>query len=197
MKGAVSPLRANTTKCARGRVHLSMGSSREPGRRLSAWRLLRQCTGGFGSSRSLYMSPTDSRRHQTKLADLSKLTCRWTALGRSRPWTNRTIRKGRFDSSERQDRVNVVPSNLQAQLLPLFIINQITDSFRPAFHNGLNNWGPRVGTRPYTVDDKTGSAAIRRLLRQPESERTQFSRLVPPFYGRTRCSRRKTDLRMK
>ena len=63
-----------------------------------------------------------------------------------------------------------VPTNLPPQLVPL-VINQ--DDFFPAgiLKKDLNNWGPRVGLA-YNVNDKMVAAhRIRRLLRQPESQR--------------------------
>ena len=53
----------------------------------------------------------------------------------------------------------------------------------------LNNWGPRVGVFVYNLTERTvlrsGFGTYYDNLNLNE---LQFTRLVPPFYGCTRCS---------
>jgi hypothetical protein len=154
------------------------------------------CTGAFGSSRSVYTSPTVAPFVDDNWQVSSKLTLqmglRWEYLG---PWHEQNNQEGSFDAATGKIGFNVVPANLPAQLLPL-IINQ-NGFFPPGIlQKDLNNWGPRVGAA-YTVNDKTvvrsGFGVYYDNLNLNE---LQFSRLVPPFYGQYSLQPTKTDLSM-
>jgi len=154
------------------------------------------CTGAFGSSRSLYTSPTIAPFFDDNWQMSPKLTLqmgvRWEYLG---PWHEQNNQEGSFDAATGKIGYNVVPSNLPPQLQPL-IINQ-NGFFPPGIvQKDLNNWGPRVGAA-YTVNEKTvvrsGFGVYYDNLNLNE---LQFSRLVPPFYGQYSLQPVKTDLSM-
>jgi hypothetical protein len=154
------------------------------------------CTGAFGSSRSLYHSPTFAPFIDDNWQVNSKLTLqmglRWEYLA---PWHEQNNQEGSFDAATGKIAFNVVPSNLPAQLQPL-VLNQ-NGYFPPGIlQKDLNNWGPRVGAA-YSVDDKTvvrsGMGVYYDNLNLNE---LQFSRLVPPFYGQYSLQPVKTDLSM-
>jgi hypothetical protein len=152
------------------------------------------CTGAFGSSRSLYTSPTFAPFFDDNWQATAKLTLqmglRWEYLG---PWHEQNNQEGSFDAASGKIGFNVVPANLPAQLVPL-VINQ-NGFFPPGIlQKDLNNWGPRVGAA-YTLDDKTvirsGLGVYYDNLNLNE---LQFSRLVPPFYGQYSLQPTRTDL---
>jgi Carboxypeptidase regulatory-like domain/TonB-dependent Receptor Plug Domain len=155
------------------------------------------CTGAFGSSRSLYTSPTFAPFFDDNWQASAKLTVqmglRWEYLG---PWHEQNNQEGSFDAASGKIGFNVVPANLPAQLVPL-VINQ--NGFFPSgiLQKDLNNWGPRVGAA-YTVDDKTvirsGLGVYYDNLNLNE---LQFSRLVPPFYGQYSLQPVRTDLSLQ
>ena len=154
------------------------------------------CTGAFGSSRSLYHSPTFAPFVDDNWQVNSKLTLqmglRWEYLA---PWHEQNNQEGSFDAKSGKIAFNVVPSNLPAQLQPL-VLNQ-NGFFPPGIlQKDLNNWGPRVGAA-YSVDDKmvirSGMGVYYDNLNLNE---LQFSRLVPPFYGQYSLQPVKTDLSM-
>jgi hypothetical protein len=152
------------------------------------------CTGAFGSSRSLYTSPTFAPFFDDNWQVSQKLTVqmglRWEYLG---PWHEQNNQEGSFDAASGKIAYHVVPSNLPAQLQPL-IINQ--NGFYPEgiLQKDLNNWGPRVGVA-YSANDKTvvrsGFGVYYDNLNLNE---LQFSRLVPPFYGQYSLQPTRTDL---
>jgi hypothetical protein len=152
------------------------------------------CTGAFGSSRSLYTSPTFAPFFDDNWQVNQKLTVqmglRWEYLG---PWHEQNNQEGSFDAASGKIAFHVVPTNLPAQLQPL-IINQ--DGFYPEgiLQKDLNNWGPRVGVA-YSANDKTvvrsGFGVYYDNLNLNE---LQFSRLVPPFYGQYSLQPTRTDL---
>jgi hypothetical protein len=152
------------------------------------------CTGAFGSSRSLYHSPTVAPFIDDNWQVTSNLTIqmglRWEYLG---PWHEQHNQEGSFDAASGKIGFNVVPANLPAQLAPL-VINQ-NGFFPPGIlQKDLNNWGPRVGAA-YSANDKTvvrtGMGVYYDNLNLNE---LQFSRLVPPFYGQYSLQPTKTDL---
>jgi hypothetical protein len=154
------------------------------------------CTGAFGSSRSLYTSPTLAPFIDDNWQVTSKLTLqmglRWEYLA---PWHEQNNQEGSFDAASGKIGYNVVPANLPAQLVPL-IINQ-NGFFPPGIlQKDLNNWGPRVGAA-YSMNDRTvlraGTGVYYDNLNLNE---LQFSRLVPPFYGQYSLQPTKTDLSM-
>ena len=152
------------------------------------------CTGAFGSSRSLYTSPTFAPFVDDNWQVSSKLTLqmglRYEYLG---PWHEQNNQEGSFDAASGKIAFNTVPSNLPPQLVPL-VINQ--NGFFPEgiLQKDLNNWGPRVGGA-YTLNDKT---AIRSgfgvYYDNLNLNELQFSRLVPPFYGQYSLQPTRTDL---
>jgi carboxypeptidase family protein/TonB-dependent receptor-like protein len=152
------------------------------------------CTGAFGSSRSLYKSPTFAPFIDDNWQISSKLTLqaglRWEYLG---PWHEQNDQEGSFDPVSGKIAFHKVPANLPAKLVPL-VINQ--DGFYPSgiLARDLNNWGPRVGLA-YNVDDRTvvrsGFGVYYDNLNLNE---LQFSRLVPPFYGQYSLQPIATDL---
>jgi hypothetical protein len=152
------------------------------------------CTGAFGSSRSLYTSPTFAPFFDDNWQVSSKLTLqmglRWEYLG---PWHEQNNQEGSFDAATGKIAFNVVPSTLPAQLVPL-IINQ--NGYFPAgiLQKDLNNWGPRLGVA-YSANEKTvvrsGFGVYYDNLNLNE---LQFSRLVPPFYGQYSLQPTRTDL---
>ena len=152
------------------------------------------CTGAFGSSRSLYTSPTFAPFFDDNWQVNQKVTVqmglRWEYLG---PWHEQNNQEGSFDAASGKIAYHVVPSNLPAQLQPL-IINQ--NGFYPEgiLQKDLNNWGPRVGVA-YSANDKTvvrsGFGVYYDNLNLNE---LQFSRLVPPFYGQYSLQPTRTDL---
>jgi carboxypeptidase family protein/TonB-dependent receptor-like protein len=154
------------------------------------------CTGAFGSSRSLYTSPTIAPFIDDNWQVSSRLTLqaglRWEYLA---PWHEQNNQEGSFDAATGKIGFNVVPANLPAQLAPL-VINQ--NGFFPSgiLNKDLNNWGPRVGAA-YTVNDNTvirsGFGVYYDNLNLNE---LQFSRLVPPFYGQYSLQPTRTDLSM-
>ncbi|HEV2986251.1 MAG TPA: carboxypeptidase regulatory-like domain-containing protein [Vicinamibacterales bacterium] len=155
------------------------------------------CTGAFGSSRSLYTSPTFAPFIDDNWQVSPKLTLqmglRWEYLA---PWHEQNNQEGSFDAATGKIAFNVVPSNLPAQLVPL-VINQ-NGFFPPGIlQKDLNNWGPRVGVA-YSATDKTvvrsGFGVYYDNLNLNE---LQFSRLVPPFYGQYSLQPVKTDLSMQ
>jgi hypothetical protein len=152
------------------------------------------CTGAFGSSRSVYKSPTIAPFFDDNWQMSPKLTLqmglRWEYLG---PWHEQNNQEGSFDAATGKIAFNVVPSNLPPQLVPL-VINQ-NGYFPPGIlKKDLNNWGPRVGAA-YTANDKTvirsGFGVYYDNLNLNE---LQFSRLVPPFYGQYSLQPTRTDL---
>jgi Carboxypeptidase regulatory-like domain/TonB-dependent Receptor Plug Domain len=152
------------------------------------------CTGAFGSSRSVYHSPTFSPFIDDNWQVSSKMTVqmglRWEYLS---PWHEANDQEGSFDAATGKIAYHVVPSNLPPQLVPL-IINQ--DGYFPAgiLQNDLNNFGPRVGVA-YNVSQNTvvrsGFGIYYDNLNLNE---LQFSRLVPPFYGQYSLQPTATDL---
>jgi hypothetical protein len=152
------------------------------------------CTGAFGSSRSLYTSPTIAPFIDDNWQATPKLTLqmgmRWEYLG---PWHEQNNQEGSFDAATGKIAYNVVPSSLPTQLQPL-IVNQ-NGFFPPGIlQKDLNNWGPRVGAA-YAANEKTvirsGFGVYYDNLNLNE---LQFSRLVPPFYGQYSLQPVKTDL---
>jgi hypothetical protein len=152
------------------------------------------CTGAFGSSRSVYHSPTFSPFIDDNWQVSSNLTVqmglRWEYLS---PWHEADDQEGSFDAATGKIAYHQVPANLPAQLVPL-IINQ--DDYFPAgiLQNDLNNFGPRVGLA-YNVNPNTvvrsGFGVYYDNLNLNE---LQFSRLVPPFYGQYSLQPTATDL---
>ena len=155
------------------------------------------CTGAFGSSRSLYTSPTIAPFIDDNWQMSSKLTLqmglRWEYLG---PWHEQNNQEGSFDAATGKIAFNVVPSNLPAQLVPL-IINQ-NGFFPPGIlQKDLNNWGPRIGAA-YTVNDNTVvRSGFGMYYDNLNLNELQFSRLVPPFYGQFSLQPTRTDLSMQ
>ena len=101
-----------------------------------------------------------------------KLTCRWGCGGNiSAPWHERDDSGRRVRSGERQDRLSQ-SCRRTCRRSSSRSSSRRTTAFRQAScKKDLNNWGPRVGV-VYNLNEKTvRPQRLRRLLRQPQSER--------------------------
>jgi hypothetical protein len=152
------------------------------------------CTGGFGSSRSTYHSPTFAPFFDDNWQINSALTLqmgiRWEYLA---PWAEADGIEGSFDAASGKIAYHKLPVSLPPQLVPL-VIQQDDFYLAGILKKDLNNWGPRLGLA-YNVNDRTvartGFGVYYDNLNLNE---LQFSRLVPPYYGQYSLQPTATDL---
>ena len=129
------------------------------------------CAGAFGASGATYNSPTiapfidDNWQVNDKLS--LQLGLRWEYLA---PWAEQNGVEAAFDAATGKIGYNALPTTMPAALVPL--VHQQEDYFPDGIlQKDFNNLGPRVGVAYNLTDRMVAALRVRRLLRQPQSER--------------------------